>query len=85
MIAYTSAAMKLGVPTETFPGERRVAIVPAVLPAAPPHRERHPGSQPRTRRDEIDEHAAKCRRACHEHEAARLILATLGRCCKVLG
>jgi NAD(P) transhydrogenase subunit alpha len=25
--------MKLGVPTETFPGERRVAIVPAVLPA----------------------------------------------------
>jgi NAD(P) transhydrogenase subunit alpha len=24
--------MKLGVPTETFPGERRVAIVPAVLP-----------------------------------------------------
>jgi NAD(P) transhydrogenase subunit alpha len=33
MIAYTSAAMKLGVPIETFPGERRVAIVPAVLPA----------------------------------------------------
>jgi len=25
--------MKLGVPKETFPGERRVAIVPAVLPA----------------------------------------------------
>ena len=25
--------MKLGVPRETFPGERRVAIVPAVLPA----------------------------------------------------
>jgi H+-translocating NAD(P) transhydrogenase subunit alpha len=25
--------MKLGVPAETFPGERRVAIVPAVLPA----------------------------------------------------
>jgi len=25
--------MKLGVPTETFPGERRVAIVPGVIPA----------------------------------------------------
>src|SRR4030095_13718566 len=25
--------MKIGVPKETFPGERRVAIVPAVLPA----------------------------------------------------
>src|SRR5215467_14348709 len=25
--------MKLGVPKETFPGEHRVAIVPAVLPA----------------------------------------------------
>ena len=25
--------MKLGVPKETFPGEDRVAIVPAVLPA----------------------------------------------------
>ena len=25
--------MKIGVPKETFPGERRVALVPAVLPA----------------------------------------------------
>jgi NAD(P) transhydrogenase subunit alpha len=32
LIAYTSAAMKLGVSRETFPGERRVAIVPSVLP-----------------------------------------------------
>jgi hypothetical protein len=58
---------------------------PAALPAPSLHRERRPASQPRARRDEIDEHAAKCRRACHEYAVACLALATLGRCCDLFG
>ena len=33
MIDYTFPRMRLGIPKETFPGERRVAIVPGVIPA----------------------------------------------------
>src|SRR5215210_1139693 len=29
---YTAVRMKIGVPTENFPGERRVALVPASIP-----------------------------------------------------
>jgi hypothetical protein len=57
---------------------------PAVLPAPSLQRGR-PGDQPRARRDETDEHAAQCRRACQEYAAACLALATLGRGCAPLG
>jgi hypothetical protein len=58
---------------------------PAALPAAPPHREGHFGRPSRTRPDETEDHAAKCRRAGHAYATAQLVLATLGRGCDPLG
>jgi hypothetical protein len=58
---------------------------PAALPTAPLHRDRRAGRPSRTRPDETENHAAKCRRAGHAYATAQLVLATLGRSCDPLG
>ena len=79
------AALEVAADQDESDAMHRPESFPAALPAPFLHRERCPGSQPRARWDETDEHAAQCRRACHEYAAACLALATLGRCYDLLG